>query len=429
MVTLPGRGERRRMAGPSVTCVPRRRTQVPTMAEMGEMDMPVLGADILRAVGNEEDPNWRDVRPRDVPKYLRERHWIRQWSGDRWPRGGSIAMHWKKELRAADLGRALDDPGDAFFELALTSRRFDAVITARTWVEVTEVFLPGQAANVNRFVREYNGLRGKGAIDGTAFLRSLDLGRPGTRVQRKMADEVVSRVVRKARKGDARGSYRALVDGYGGGVLIVGLPLWFAAWPATLEQPETLVEEFVPRVLLGFQAIERSVLRQPWCPFDSVVVIWNPTLESVDAWARAADRSLYSDPANVTWRSPVSLLKGASLLELAESASFNLRWDRYRSVDAAVADQTRRIRLGAGRRPFGPEAQLTVVATDAGNNRKWWFRPGMWVIQLALFLWLNGRAGLRRWLMSRVSPGRCLERIRLRRKLKRLYEGELGRGR
>ena len=210
--------------------------------------------------------------------------------------------------------------------------------------------------------------------------------------------------------------------------MIVGLPLWFTAWPATLGESETLVEEFVPRVLLGFQANERSVLGQPWCPFDAVVAIWNPTLESVDSWVTAADRSFYSDPANVTWRSPVSLLKGASLLELAESASFSLRWDRYRSVDAAVAEQTWRIRLGAGGRPFGPKAQLTVVATDAGKNRTWWFRPGMWVLQLAIFLWLNGRAGLRRWLMSRVSAVRYLERRRLRRKLKRLYEEELGRG-
>ena len=67
-----------------------------------------------------------------------------------------------KELRAAELGRALDDPGDAFFELSLTSRRLDALITVRTWVEVREVFLPGQAVKVNRFIRAYNGLRGKG---------------------------------------------------------------------------------------------------------------------------------------------------------------------------------------------------------------------------------------------------------------------------
>ena len=167
-------------------------------------------------------------------------------------------MHWKKELRAAELGRALDAPGDAFFELKLTNQRLDEMITVRTWVEVSEIFLPGQAAKVNRFIREYNGLRGKGAIDGSEFLRSLDLGPPGIRIQRDMADEVVAAVKRKARKGDTGGSYRLLVDDYGRGVLIIGLPLWFAAWPATIAETATLLEEFVPRVLLGFQAIERS---------------------------------------------------------------------------------------------------------------------------------------------------------------------------
>ena len=413
------------MPEPTVSCQLGRRIELQMTERMGEADMPLLGAEILRAVGNDADPNWQEVRPRDVPKYLRQRHWIRQWSGDRWPKGGYIAIHWKKELRAADLGRALVDPGDAFFELGLTSQSLDAVITARTWVEVTEVFLPGQAVKVNRFVREYNALRGKGTIDGSAFLRSLDLGQPGTGIQRDMADEVVSRVVQKARKGDACGSYRPLVDDYGGGVLIVGLPLWFAAWPETIEDPKTLVGEFVPRVLLGFQAIKRSVLRQPWCPFDSVVVIWNPTLESVDSWAKAADRSFYSDPANVTWCSPVSMLRASSLLQLAESASFKLRWDRYRSVDAAVADQTRRIRFGAGQRPFGSKAQLTVGATDVGKNRRWRFRRSIWLLQLAIFLRLHGSAGLRRWFVSRVSPARYLQRRRVRRKLKRLYEGEL----
>ena len=150
------------------------------------------------------------------------------------------------------------------------ARRLDALITVRTWVEVREVFLPGQAATVNRFVREYNGIRGKGTIDGSEFLRSLDLGVPGARIQREMAGKVVRAVMKKAGKGDVGGSYRPLVNDYGRGVLIVGLPLWFAAWPQTLKEPTALIDEFAPRVLLGFQAIERNVLRQPWCPFDSV---------------------------------------------------------------------------------------------------------------------------------------------------------------
>ena len=107
---------------------------------MSDVKFPSLGTEILRAVGNEDDPNWPDVRPRDVPKYLRERHWIRQWSGNRLPRGSYIGMHWKKELRASALDRALDDPGDTFIELTLSSRRLDALIAVRTtWSTKTAI--------------------------------------------------------------------------------------------------------------------------------------------------------------------------------------------------------------------------------------------------------------------------------------------------
>ena len=387
-----------------------------------EANMPAMGAEILRSVGNRADPNWLDVRPRDVAKYLRERHWIKQWSGKRWPRGSYIGMSSKKELRAAELDRALDDPGDAFFELTLTNRRLDALTTVRTWVEVREVFLPGQATKVNRFVREYNGIRGKGTIDGSEFLRGLDLGVPDAGVQREMADEVVRAVIEKAKKGVVGGSYRPLVNDYGRGVLIVGLPLWFAAWPETLTEPATLIDKFVPRVLLGFQAIGRNVLRQPWCPFDSVVVIWNPTLESVDSWAKAADSAFYSDPANVTWRSPVSLLKASSLVELGKSMNFTVRWDRYPSVDAAIADQMRRFRFGRGAQPFGVKAKFRVVPMKTGIGRKGWrFRIRVWLLQLLFFVGLNGLGGLRRWIVSRVSPAEFVGRWKMRRELKHLY--------
>ena len=243
-----------------------------------------------------------------------------------------------------------------------------------------------------------------------------------------MADEVVDAVKEKACKGDEGGSYRPLVDDYGRGVLLVGLPLWFAAWPETLTEPERLVEEFVPRVLLGFQEIERSVLRQSWCPFDSVVVIWNPTLESVNSWAVVADGDFYANPANVAWRSPVSFLKASSLAELGKGMRYTVRWDRYASVDAAVANQMRRIRFGREARPFGPKAQLKVVPTTSGDWNGWRFRVRLWLLQLLVFVGLNGWTGLRKWVVSRLSPGGYLTRRKMRRRLKRLYGERPGRG-
>ena len=174
------------------------------------LDIPERGTGILHVCGNDDDPDWREVRPRDRPKYLRERHWIRQWSGQRWRRPGVVGMAWRKELRRADIGRSPDDPGDAFFDFGLLTRHFKSLVTVRTWVEVTEVFQPGRATGVNRFVREYNGLRGKGEIDAQDFLRSLDLGLPDARLQRAMADHVLAAVIKKAWKGQEAGPYRSL---------------------------------------------------------------------------------------------------------------------------------------------------------------------------------------------------------------------------
>lgn len=142
----------------------------------------------------------------------------------------------------------------------------------RSWAEVTEVFSPGHALKVNRFIREYNGLRGRGTIDAGAFLKSLNLGPPNPRLQYEMADEVIEVIKRKTRKGREGGSYKTLVRDYGRGALIIGLPLWFATFPSVPTDSSAVLSDFVTRLGHGLKTIERSVLRADWCPFDSVVV-------------------------------------------------------------------------------------------------------------------------------------------------------------
>ena len=397
------------------------------------LDIPERGTGILHVCGNDDDPDWREVRPRDRPKYLRERHWIRQWSGQRWRRPGVVGMAWRKELRRADIGRSPDDPGDAFFDFGLLTRHFKSLVTVRTWVEVTEVFQPGRATGVNRFVREYNGLRGKGEIDAQDFLRSLDLGLPDARLQRAMADHVLAAVIKKAWKGQEAGPYRSLVDDYGRGVLIVGLPLWFSVLPSVPRNPSSALDDFVTRLLLGLDAIQRSVLRANWCPFDSVVVLWNPTLESIDSWARAADHDFYSDPANVTWRTPISCSQAYSWLGAVDRKfgklnfplspfRFQVRWDRYASLDAALADQRRRIRFPGAPRPFGPKSGLEIDCIESENVlQACSFRISSWLFQLWLFVRLHGWHGLRHRILVRLSPVRVYAHWRSRNRLRKLY--------
>ena len=382
--------------------------------------MQKCGIDILHVVGDDSDPNWSDVRIRDRPKYLREQYWIKQWSGNRWLCPDFVNFKGSSQLRIADLGRSLNDPGDAFSDTLWSNSK--GFVSLRTWVEATEVHLPGQNAyDVNHFIRQYNRLRGKGEIDASEFLRSIDLSPPDVRLQCDMADHVISAVEKKARKGCEGGSYSSLVRDYGRGALIVGLPLWFATFPSTLTDPSSALTDFCTRLQFNFEGIQRSVLRANWCPFDSVVVLWSPTLESINSWAKVADPSFYSDPTNVTFRKPISVLLAYSFLKAHDLSNLgfniNARWDRYPSINAMLADQRRRFRFSNAPRPLGPKSRLKIFETKnrtTHNNR-------IWLFQVCLFVRLHGWRGLRRWIVGRISLVRIYSRWSLRYRARELF--------
>ena len=393
------------------------------------------GPDILRVGGDDSARPWPDVPERDRSKFLRERYWIKQWGYKRWPSSDFISASVPIDLPFAYLGRRPNDPGDAFLWLWFTTSQ--SIVNVRTWVEVTEVFLPEHAEKVDTLIRQHNGLPRKRQIDARSFLQSLDLGLPNAHSQRDMADRVVSAVMKKVYKGSKGGSYRPLVKDYGRGALIVGLPLWFATFPSKPEDPSMVLTDFCYRLDLGFEAIEHSVLRKNWCPFDSVVVLWNLTPESIDCGAKTADPSFCSDPVNVTLRNPISASQMYSLFEKINHAAKKLavplsdfqchvRWDRYPSVDAMLADQRRRFRLPNTPRPLGPKSRLEV--SDSGSKNTLSFDIKVLIFQIWLFVRLHGWRGLRRWIIARFSPGRMYSRWRIRRRARKLYVSELKTG-
>lgn len=324
---------------------------------------------ILRVTGDEKDPNFQDVLPRDIPNYLRERYWIKQWSPlNRWKSRKFANCAGQTELRRADLGRKLDDPGNAFFDLFIPTSQ--SIVHLRTWLEVREVFLEDkQAEKVKKFIRDYNGLRGKGEIDAAEFLKSLDFGPPDSCLQCKMADKVISAIKEKTQKGHEEGSYQSLVHDYGLGQLIVGLPLWFATFPSDPTNPSTVLKDFVTRLGIGIENIKSSVLLANWCPFDSVLILWNSTLESIDEWIKVADSDFYSDPANLRWQTAASFVGIHSFLKepdlpIPDNITYRFRWDKYSSLDKMLTDQRQLRRFSNRRRPLGPKACLEV------NNSK-----------------------------------------------------------
>lgn len=379
---------------------------------------------ILQVRGEEKDPNWQDVRHRDISKYLRERYWIKRADPTkRWKNHCFINISASKQLRQADLGRKLDAPGDAFYWLFLSTNRH--IIHLRTWFEVTEVFLPEQAKMVNRFIKEYNGLRGKGEIDADEFLKTLDLGAPDSRMQKEMADSVIAAVEKKVKKGREEGSYKSLVRDYGRGQLIVGLPLWFAIFPSAPMDLSTVRTDFITRLNLALEEIRHSVLRTNWCPFDSVIVLWNPTLEAIDKWAKVADPNFYSDPVNLSWKTPISPLKLYSFfrdpnLPKPDCITHNVRWDRYSSLDDMLADQRRWLRFPNNPRPLGPKACLQVNDSETDDSLlRMYFNKC--IIQLWLFVRINGWRDFCRWIASRFSVHRLYTRLRKSRQARKLY--------
>ena len=173
----------------------------------------------------------------------------------------------------------------------------------------------------------------------------------------------------------------------------------------------------------GLNTIKHSVLRKNWCPFDCVVVLWNPTLESIDSWARVADPKFYSDPANLSWRNPVSWQKIESLFRTRDfptsSMTTHIQWNRYSSLNAMLADQHRRFRFSNQPRPFGPKACLEFSLEDVGTSLR--IACYTWLFQLWLFVRLHGWRGLRRWIVARFSIPRLYSRLRLSCKKRKLY--------
>ena len=383
---------------------------------------------ILHLREEEKDPNWQDVLYRDRAKHLRERFWIKQ-SGPtaRWNNRKAFNFSGSTELRISELERKLDDPGDAFYELFLSTYRY--IIHLRTWFEVTEVFLPEHAQKVKLFIQEYNGLRGKGYIDADEFLKSLNLGRPDVCTQLEMVDKVIAAIKKKAEKGREEGSYKSLVNDYGRGQLIVGLPLWFATYPSDMMDPSSVLTDFYMRLKLALKEIKHSILLKNWCPFDSVVILWNPTLEAIDEWVNVADIDFYSDPANRSLKSPFSLIKGYSYwkkhnLPKPSVIKNYVRCDRYRSLKAMLADQRRRLRFSNNPRPLGPETCLDVrkSKTVIDSLR---MEVYMWVLQLLLYIRVNGWRGLCRRIASQFSVKQLYSVLRLIYQMRKLYRSSL----
>ena len=204
-------------------------------------------------------------------------------------------LNWRAER--TEIGRRRDEPGDGFIYLVDMTPRVEERFE---WLEVTEVFTTVPASRIERAMRAWNGIADKDPVDFDKSRKGLRRGRPSRMEQRRAADRVIAQIERKL----AKTSYHELLERYGYGTLVVGMPLWFAVPPDDPSRAENAVDDFMARTTLGLEAVRQRVLRRRDCPFRNVIVISDTTPQALREWrnGRCAE---YEDAANTSLENPM----------------------------------------------------------------------------------------------------------------------------
>ena len=386
----------------------------------------MTGLSVLYAKEAAEEREWAAIPDRDKIGRLREVYWAHRAESEL-GRKAFVRMNWKADR--SEIGRGKDDPGDGFiYSVDMTSReeRFE-------WLEVTEVFTTVPASQIEGAMRAWNEIPDRHPVDFNAFRKDVRRGRPSRMEQRKAADRVIEQVERKL----AKVSYEELMEKYGYGTLVVGMPLWFAVPPDDPFRAENALDDFMTRTALGLEETRRRVLRKLDCPFRNVVVIWDTSPQALRAWG--SERSAeYADPANASLGNPLEASVWAALSDAAEEAvsGTGIPESEAPSVSLHLDVKTRKKTSGKGPYPKFVEAFGEVVR-EREKKRMGQRTVLKWKIAVALFKLLcfvrlhglDGLERLERWIARKLSVPYAW-RVRVaRRRARRFYRESRRRGR
>ena len=362
----------------------------------------MTGLGILYAKEATEEQDWAEVRDRDKPGRLRELYWARRGASVKLGRQPFLKMTARWDLDRTAIGRRGDEPGDAFVCLVSMAPRVEERFE---WLEVTEVFTTVPASQIEGAMRAWNGIADKHPVDFDAFRRGLRRGRPSRLEQRCAADRVLAQIERKLSKN----SYGELLERYGYGTLVVGMPLWFAVRPDDPFRAENAIDDFMTRTSLGLEELKRRVLRRPDCPFRKVVVVWETTPEAVSEW-RARRRWEYG---------PRPLDVPPEVLEASAPSNIGLH----------VGTETVKKAPGKGPYPAIVEVVAETLRSSKGSRRpagRWpaFGRRAAFDLRNVLrFVRVQGPVGLKRRIARKFSASH------VRRRARRLYRESRRRGR
>ncbi len=378
----------------------------------------MTGLSVLYASQAAEEPEWTAMPDRAKVGRLREVYWARRAESKLRERRFGMGLHWRLDRHG--IGRRSDEPGDGFVYLvdmvAPVKARFE-------WLEVTEVFTTVPACRIEGAMRAWNGIAGKQAVDFDEFRKGLRLGRPSRVEQREAADKVIAQIEKKL----AKASYHELLEKYGYGTLVVGLPLWFATYPDDPSRAENALDDFVTRTGLGLEDVKRRVLRKRNCPFGRVVVIWDTTPQAAREWReRKSARYKEAACASLDNSIAVALLEMLSDdLEKAVSAS-GIPESEAPSSSLHVDVTTRKRIAGKGPYPalvetLGKRVREQEIENPFSLGARLRWKAALLVCKLLCFVRLHGIEGLERWAMRKLSVSHARQARAVWRKMRRFY--------
>ena len=378
----------------------------------------MTGLSVLYANQAMKDRGWADVPGRNKVSRLREVYWLRGVAPSAPESSLRMQLYWRPDH--GELGRRADLPGDGF---AYVATMFPSAEANFEWFEVTEVFTTVSPEKINAAMSARNGIASKQPVDFDDFLGMLKKGRPSRVEQRKAADAVIAQTERKLSKS----SYRELMERYGYGTLVVGLPLWFAALPEDPWRAENALDDFLTRTSLGLNELKQRVLERRDCPFRRIRVTWDTTPEAWREWSRK--RSVdYDDAANMGLENPIPIAKMMALCSESLDRAISKTEcpdSEAPSMSLLIERKTQKTRRGRG--PY-PEmvVQLEQIVRERerqgdGILRKVRQRIFLALLPLLCVVRICGLGVLVRWIGRRMSVSHIWKMHATRHRARLLY--------
>ena len=381
----------------------------------------MTGLSILYAKQAREEKEWEKVPDKEKPGRLREVYWAKHAEGMIERKKSFFSICFNGQIDRKEIGRERDDPGDSFIHKVKISSGAESNFE---WIEVTEVFTTVPAKAIEGAMRAWNGIEDKQTVDFEAFRKGLKRGRPNKGQQRRAADEVIKAIKKKIGKT----SYNEVVEKYGYGTLVVGMPLWLAVPPEDPFRAENALDGFMVRTAIGMEEIGRKELRRKRCPFKHVIVLWDTTPEAIKEWDAKRSRE-YENVANTTLMDPLPASMLAMLSQAMEKAI-----ERTETIESEAPSCCYHLKIKVEKKKRGKGPYPEIAQAMEELTREWAEKERkegimkelkqkimLELCKVLCFIKIHGIVGLERWAAQKISPERYWRRRLTRRRVLRLY--------